>query len=135
MDPHKRVDTSQFLLQRTRRISWALSALRERLERPVATKEGLHWRLCGPVGVGALIEALIRESQSTEEKTFLLSELALELFRVKPTSCSGHLPVARTKAAIAEKIAELKKTVDGNPDARAINLKAYEQKVFENIMT
>ena len=24
VDPHKRVDTSQFLLQRTRRISWAL---------------------------------------------------------------------------------------------------------------
>ena len=29
VDPHKRVDTSQFLLQRTRRISWALAILEE----------------------------------------------------------------------------------------------------------
>jgi len=30
LDPHERVDTSTFLLQRTRRVSWALDALRTR---------------------------------------------------------------------------------------------------------
>ena len=51
VDPLKRVDTSQFLLQRTRRVSWALNALKERLERPVATEEGLQWPFVGTGGV------------------------------------------------------------------------------------
>src|SRR6185437_2623166 len=50
MDPHRRVDTSSFLLQRTRRLSWALTALRSRLERPVFSETGLIWRLRGPIG-------------------------------------------------------------------------------------
>ena len=70
VDPHKRVDTSQFLLQRTRRLSWALTAVRERLERPVATIDFLQWRLRGPVGVTALADALVREAHSEEEKAF-----------------------------------------------------------------
>ena len=61
VDPHKRVDASQFLLQRTRRISLALSTLRERLERPVSTVDALHWRLRGPVGVMAVADAIVRE--------------------------------------------------------------------------
>jgi len=135
VDPHKRIDTSQFLLQRTRRVFWALSALRDRLERPVATEEGLHWRFYGPVGVRALIAALVKEGQSQEEKAFLLSELALELVRVKPSSFPGYLPVARTKAAIKDVIAELVKAADVDLDGKAANLKAYVREVFETVLT
>ena len=133
-DPHKRVDTSQFLLQRTRRVSWALSALRERMERPVATEEGLHWRFYGPVGIRALIAALLKEGQSPEERAFLLSELALELFRVNPTTFPGYLPIIRTKAAIREMIAELQKAADVDMDGTAVNLKAYVRAVFETAL-
>lgn len=132
---HKRIDTSQFLLQRTRRVSWALSALRDRLERPVATEEGLHWRFYGPVGVRVLIDALVKEGQSQEEKAFLLSELALELVRVKPASFPGYLPVTRTKAAIKDVITELQKAADVDLDGKATNLKAYVQEVFETVLT
>ena len=133
-DPHKRVDTSRFLLQRTRRISWALSALRERLERPVATEEGLQWRFNGPVGVRALITALLNEGQSQEERTFLLSELALELFRVKPVSVQGCLPVSRVGEVIQEIILELQGKTEGELDGKAVNLTTYVHGVFEAVL-
>ncbi len=131
-DPHKRVDTSRFLLQRTRRVSWALSAIRDRMERPVATEEGLHWRFYGPVGVHALVEALLKEGQSQQEKVFFLSELALTLLRVKPQTAPGYLPAERTKAAIGEMIQELREETDFDFDGVAANLKAYVREVFES---
>ncbi len=133
-DPHKRVDTSQFLLQRTRRISWALSALRERLARPVATEEGLQWRFYGPVGVHALIEALVHEGQSQEEKSFLLSELALELYRVTPVSLPGYLPISRVKEEVIKVIIDLREKVNIELDDKSINLKNYIQTVFETVL-
>ncbi|HKQ89129.1 MAG TPA: hypothetical protein VJZ77_00495, partial [Blastocatellia bacterium] len=60
LDPHKPVDTSGFLLQRTRRVSDALRALRERLERPVVSEQALTWRLRGPVGVAVLSQAICK---------------------------------------------------------------------------
>ena len=50
LDPHKRVNTAAFLLQRTKRLAVALERLRERLERPVGSVEALDWRLFGPIG-------------------------------------------------------------------------------------
>lgn len=134
VDPHRRVNTSQFLLQRTRRISWALNALRERLERPVATEEGLQWRFFGPVGVRTLIEAIREEGQSLEEKSFLLSELALELHRVKPRVVSGYLPAARIRTAIREVMVELREKADVELDGKSVNLKDYVHKVFETVL-
>jgi hypothetical protein len=133
-DPHKRVDTSQFLLQRTRRVSWALCALRERLERPVATEEGLNWRLYGPVGVRAVMTALLKEGHSPEEKAFLLSELALELARVRPLSAPGCLPGERIKDAIRGMIAELREATATNLDGGMSNLNTYVREVFEAVL-
>ncbi len=133
VDPHKRVDTSQFLLQRTRRISWALNALRERLERPVVTIEFLRWRLKGPVGVLALAEALVREASSDSEKSFLISELALELSRAAPKPMPNCLPVKKHKKEIQKVIGELKSLVpDENFDGPA-NLKNYVETVFDKV--
>ena len=102
-DPHKRVDTSGFLLQRTRRFSWALNSLRIRLERPVTTEECLlNWRIHGPVGVMAVANALKREAKSTEERLFLVAELALELARVNPEDAHGYLPASRVREVLLE---------------------------------
>jgi hypothetical protein len=133
VDPHKRVDTSQFLLQRTRRISWALNALRERLERPVVTIEFLKWRLHGPVGVMALAKALIDEAQSSEERVFLISELALELARVKPNSAPGCVPPEQHTAEINGVINELKALVPNNIPGEPENLRRYVESVFKAV--
>ena len=108
LDPHERVDTSTFLLQRTRRVSWALDALRTRLERPVASGEALDWRLRGPVGVQAISRAIVKEARSSEERAFLLAELMLELARVRPSEISGGLRSSEVKAGLREMIAELR---------------------------
>ncbi|HUU90962.1 MAG TPA: hypothetical protein VM238_07110 [Phycisphaerae bacterium] len=124
-DPHKRVDTSAFLLQRTRRVSWALEGLRERLERPVATREGLQWRLRGPVGVMALKRALFREGQPKGEKAFLLAELALELARVKPRPARGCLSPKQVKAEIAAIIRELEAETQAAAETVLPDLRKY----------
>lgn len=133
VDPHKRVDASQFLLQRTRRISWALNALRERLERPVATLEFLRWRLHGPVGVMALATALVREAQSTEERAFLVSELVLELARVKPGVAPGCVPPKQHVTEIRAVISELKALIPEKSSGEPENLREYVESVFRAV--
>ena len=108
LDPHERVDTSTFLLQRTRRVSWALNALRTRLARPVASVEALNWRLRGPIGVQAISRAIVKEARSAEERAFLLAELMLELARVRPSEISGGLHSSEVKAGLREMITELR---------------------------
>lgn len=116
IDPHKRVDTSGFIIQRTRRISWAFRAMREKLEKPYATKESLDWRLYGPVGVQALVHAIDREGQSDSERAFLLAELGLELSRVKPGQALNGL----RPEDVSEKLRNFIKTLDVR--AQAIQL-------------
>lgn len=133
IDPHKRVDTRQFLLQRTRRISWALNALRRRLERPVVTIEFLRWRLRGPVGVTALAEALVREARSEEEKAFLISELVLELARAKPEAKEGCVLPEVHRQEIREVIADLRELVPAISEDAPQNLRRYVETVFEAV--
>jgi hypothetical protein len=133
-DPHKRVDTSGYLLQRTRRVSWALAALKRRLELPVASEQCLEWRLRGPVGVGALAKAIQKEALGRpEERAFLLCELALELASVQPKAAPGCLPAEEVRAGLSEVIAEIKQGIDlrslrGNPD-----LRDYVNQVFQGV--
>ncbi len=133
VDPHKRVDTSQFLLQRTRRISWALNALRERLERPVVTIEFLRWRLHGPVGVKALANALVREAQSAEERVFLISELALELARVNPIQAPGCVPSQQHVSEIRAVIVELMALIPASTSEEPKNLRRYVESVLKAV--
>ena len=130
VDPHKRVDTSRFLLQRTRRLSWALARLRERLERPAATIEVLQWRLRGPVGVMALADAISREAMSPEESAFLITELALEISRVKFSHTIGCISPDVQYNAMKSVIQELKFRVDGNSQQGPENLSSYVRSVF-----
>ena len=103
LDPHKRVDTSAFLLQRTRRVSDALTALRYRLERPAVSDQALTWRLRGPVGVLAVAQAIAKEAKSEQERCFLLTELCLELARVRPQVSPGSLTSQRVRSPIARR--------------------------------
>jgi hypothetical protein len=108
LDPHERVETSTFLLQRTRRVSWALSALRSRLERPVASMESLEWRLRGPVGIEAVKRAIQKEAREGEERAFLLTELMLEIGRVRPQELPGGLPASKVRSELKTVINEIK---------------------------
>lgn len=149
LDPHKRVDTSGFLLQRTRRVSAALNALRERLQRPVASEQVLKWRLRGPVGAHALADAINRAAKSPIERGFLLAELCLELRRVTPQEMPGSLPASTILAAIRELMNELRQTALANfpeqptpvPDvmprddvSSVAALHQYVQTVFEEVL-
>ena len=135
IDPHKRVDTSQFILQRTRRVSWVLNALRQRIERPAVTLEFLRWRLRGPVGAMALANALVREAKSTEEHVFLISELALELSRAKPEISAGCISPQLQKAEIQSVICDLQTLLPENGFDKPLNLKQYVDSVFSAVLS
>ncbi len=92
LDPHKRIDTSQYLIPRTRRISRALVGLRSRLERPVVTEEALKWRLYGPIGVRAVTKALRKHATNdNDEFAFLMAELALDIARISYSESDNTL--------------------------------------------
>ncbi len=133
IDPHKRVDTSAFLLQRTRRVSWALTALRERLERPVVSEPALEWRLRGPVGVQALANAIGREAKSEAEKCFLLTELCLELGRVRPQEASGSLSKQKVKAGLRQIVVDIRAGIDPRALTQHPELAQYATTVFEKL--
>lgn len=101
LDPHQRVNTETFLLRRTKRVALALERLRERLERPVLSRDAFDWRLRGPVGPMALARAFQSESRSPGEAAFFLAELALALTRVRPErTAAGGLAAAVVREAI-----------------------------------
>jgi len=133
VDAHKRIDTSEFILQRTRRFSWALNSLGKRLERPVPTEECLNWRIHGPVGVVAVANALKREAKSTEESMFLVAELALELARVRPTEAHGHLPAYRVREVLLETAQALCKKKDIQEIPTQEHLQMYLESVADHI--
>ena len=85
VDPHAKVDTSGFLIQRVRRACWAMCRLRERLEQPVGSRAGWDWLLRGPTGARAVLEAMLREADPAlpDESAFLLIEFLRELDAVK----------------------------------------------------
>lgn len=133
LDPHKRVDTSSFLLQRTRRVSDALTGLRQRLEKPVVSGQSLEWRLRGPVGVLALGQAISKEARSEQERCFLLTELCLELARVRPRESPGSLRATRVRKALHQLAGEIRSGI--SPDALAAlpALASYTQAAFKEI--
>lgn len=135
IDPHKRVDTSAFLLQKTYRVTAALSGLRARLERPAISLDTMEWRLKGPVGVTAVQNAILKEAQSTDEQVFLLTELALELSRANPTTALGCLSIQEVKGQIQDTMASLKaqtmQRLENSPQA----LKDYVRSAFNEVIS
>lgn len=134
LDPHRRVDTSSFLLQRTRRISWALAGLRKRLEQPVASEQALEWRLRGPVGVRALTAAISRESRSDAERHFFLAELCLELGRVEPQVQPGTLKASEIEAALRSLVAEIRESIPAGTLSTQPDMEKYVKAVFREAL-
>jgi hypothetical protein len=133
LDPHKRVDTSQFLLQRTRRVSTALKALAARLSRPVATEESLQWRLRGPVGVEAVARAILEDARANDchaLEAFLIAELSLELSQVQPQTAPGALPAKRIKQEIAMLVRQLRDRFGSCTADLPVNLAKYVEVAF-----
>jgi hypothetical protein len=103
VDPHDKVDTSQFLMRRMRRLAHALEGLRARLEQPVCSADGLRWRLNGPLGALALTRAL---QQSGEGAAFFMSEVVAMLDDLRPHAANAitrdvfHAEVAATRATV-----------------------------------
>lgn len=121
-DPHAKVDTSGFLVKRVQRACAALEQLRERLGAPVLSEAALAWRLEGPVGARAVVEAIRRQCDPDlpDEWTFLLSELVRELgpLRLKgaPPAIAGELQ-ARFDAFVLELRGQLRDALDQASEA------------------
>lgn len=92
VDPHAKVDTSGFLVKRVQRACWALRQLRERLEQPVLSASAMAWRVNGPVGANAVLNAIDRQCDPTlpDELAFLLCEMWRELKHVNLQGVGQH---------------------------------------------
>lgn len=77
IDPHRKVDTSQFLLRRMRRVAQAMEGMRERLQQPMASIDALRWRLQGPIGPVALATRLANDDP--DGAAFMIAEVATTL--------------------------------------------------------
>lgn len=134
IDPHKKVDTSSFLLRRMRKLSWAMEVMRKKLERPALTEDIVSWRLYGPLGVNALAEAIRKEfKDSEEEKCFLLAELALELSRVEPFEDKECLSKEIINQKIGEYISDIKREIEEEDFEENKPMSKYIKNIFERI--
>jgi hypothetical protein len=80
IDPHKKLDTSQFLLRRMRRVAQALEGMRARLQQPLSSLDALRWRLRGPIGPIALAKRL--SAEDPQGAAFMIAEVAVTLCSV-----------------------------------------------------
>lgn len=125
LDPHRRIDTRGFLLQRMRRFATALEGLRDRLERPVYSREALRWRLAGPYGVTVLAQRLAAEDK--EGAAFMISELARTVAAAE-IPAGGELAAKEIRSMLTASLAELHMLAEQHP--APANLSAYVKRTF-----
>jgi len=135
LDPHKRVDTREYLLRRTKRVALALERLRERLERPVLNADALDWRLRGPVGALALAESFGKEARTADEAQFFLAELGLTLGRVRAArAAAGTLSASGIRKRIREIIEEIEQFTRQLAPAESAAIARYVKEAFEEAL-
>lgn len=102
VDPHAKVDTSGFLVKRVQRACWAIRQLRERLEQPVLSESAMVWRIHGPVGAAAVLEAIRRQCDPAlpDEWVFLLCELLREMQQVQLSPAGGQAVEGGVRAVL-----------------------------------
>ena len=118
LDPHRRVDTSGFLMPRMRRISRALEGLRARLEAPVVSEAQLAWRFRGPLSPGNLAERLLASVADPAERAFLLAEILLSVSRAsRSVKAEGVAPdvVKESFRATVSRLQALAPLLAGSP--------------------
>ncbi|MEB2314828.1 MAG: hypothetical protein OZ919_01900 [Xanthomonadaceae bacterium] len=114
VDPHKKVDTSSFLMRRVQRACGALQHLRERLAEPVLSESALVWRLDGPVGARAVVSAIERQCdpEMPDEWAFLLCELTQELEGMRLKDAMGGVVEPAMQARLDTFVKELRERLD-----------------------
>lgn len=134
LDALRAVDTTGYVLYRTRRLGAALAALGERLLRTVRTRDAVTYRLRqDPLGPRMLAEALVREWQDASEGDearamdpaavlFGLAEINLVLAHVARRLAEAHL-----RPLFREAVEEIDRTCTGIASGfpPAANLKNY----------
>jgi hypothetical protein len=113
LDPHRKVDTSEFLLRRVRRVSAALEGLCERLERPAFSMDALRWRLRGPVGPIVLARQLAE--REGDAASFMIAEVALTLRHVNWSAAEAQIGSAAVRDEMARTMTELEALVASCP--------------------
>jgi hypothetical protein len=134
IDPHRKVRTETFLLQRTRRVARAVEQLVARLSRPVPHPDALAWRLRGPVGPLALARAIAEEARSPGEAAFLLVDLTLALRRLDVrvmASGIGEEAVRAELEAVRREIEELARGRLAPEDAVPAAMRDYVARAFQ----
>ncbi len=133
INPLKRFNSSTFLLQRTRKYSKAINQIQTILGSPFVTKSSLEWRLNGPVGIKAIIEAMVRDALNASESVFFLTEIWKSLGNVQPRHEKGCLPVEyvkkeieKLKVDLGQRIVELCKSSENN------DINHYSKRLLES---
>ena len=136
IDPHRRVRTETFLLQRTRRVARAIEQLLLRLGRPVAHRDVLAWRLRGPVGPLALARALAEGARSPGEAAFLLADLALALGRLDV----GAMATGVAEDEVRHELGDVRAQIEGlaatqlaDPNAVPPAMRQYVARAFAEV--
>ncbi|HTV55678.1 MAG TPA: hypothetical protein VMI06_12285 [Terriglobia bacterium] len=122
IDPHRKVDTSRFLMRRMRSLARALEGLRHRLESPVATTDGLRWRLQGPFGPMALAKAILFEGETGAP--FFIAEIAGTLRQLHWQFGPGISP-AESSQLVSETLRDLRNLALRDSHIMPGNLRAY----------
>ena len=112
LDPLKAFDSSELLLQRTRRSSAALWGIERRLSKPVHSLEALEWRLAGVLGPKHLAEKIVEAARLPGalpgEAQFLLAELALTVHRIEWNAIRGEVPLRSITKLVKHVIDEIR---------------------------
>jgi len=129
VDPHKKVDTSGFLLQRMRRLGRALEGMRRRLQQPVHSVEALRWRLHGPVGPLRLADRLATDMAGDPGAAFFIAELARTMRKDvdwdQAIQVLGHTAVRSELRSAMSFLREQARSCAANPE-----LQRYVSEVF-----
>ena len=130
VDPHKKVDTSQFLLRRMRRVAQALEGMRERLQQPVSSLDALRWRLRGPIGPVALAKRL--SAEDPEGAAFMIAEVAATLRSIawKPLGTLRRDAIDPEVIEITRSLQDLARQAPAPP-----SLASYVTAAFEELLS
>lgn len=129
-DPHRKVDTSSYLLRRMKRVAAGLEGLRERLERPAWHVDSLRWRLEGPIGPIALAKRLAQEEP--EAASFMLAEVALTVLRADWSRVEASLGADVAGKETRRVVAQLREMALAA--SAPANLEAYVREVLDEVV-
>jgi hypothetical protein len=135
LDPLRRFDDSGLLLQRVRHLSLALWRLQERLARPAASLDALHWRLHGAFGPLSIADGLVKAAQQEQtiagEAHFLLAELALTIAAVDWREVAAGIDPEQQRELVAEVLAAIDERRQDLPPADDNALNDYVRDALE----